>query len=286
MADDARKVVLYEAADGVATITLNRPEVRNAQNSAMLYALDDAFARFASDDEQKVAIVRGAGAHFSSGHDLGSKDIDYDVSFPRRFLWWDHVGKDASENWLAREQEVYLGLCRRWRELPKPTIAMVNGACIAGGLMVAWACDLIIAGEDAFFADPVVRMGVPGVEFFSHPWEMGARQAKEFLFLGEAVDAQRALGLGMVNRVYPNVELEERTRELASRIAQMPRMGLALTKLAVNQAQDAMGHRQGIDAAFGLHQLAHAHNAALTGSPIADATARSTRDAMRSAVGE
>ena len=99
------------------------------------------------------------------------------------------MGKAGGELRWAREQEVYLGMCRRWREIPKPTIAMVQGACIAGGLMLAWICDLIIASEDAFFADPVVRMGLPGVEYFAHPWVLGPRQAKEFLFLGERIGA-------------------------------------------------------------------------------------------------
>lgn len=82
---------------------------------------------------------------------------------------------------FARESEVYLGMCRRWRDLPKPTIAKVQGACIAGGLMLAWACDLIIAADNAFFRDPVVRMGIPGVEYFAHPWQMPARVAKEWV---------------------------------------------------------------------------------------------------------
>src|SRR5690242_13830458 len=118
--------------------------------------------------------------------------------------------------------EVYLGMCRRWREIPKPSIAMVHGACIAGGLMLAWVCDLVLAAADAFFADPVVRMGIPGVEYFAHPWVMGPRFAKEFLFLGERVDARRAHELGMVNRVVARADLEASTLDLANRIATMP----------------------------------------------------------------
>jgi enoyl-CoA hydratase len=273
--------VLFEPRGRIALITLNRPESANAQNSAMLYALDDAFGRFAADDELRVAVLRGAGKHFSAGHDIGSSGMDYDVSYPVRSLWWDHVGKVASDNWLAREQEVYLGFCRRWRELPKPTIAMVHGSCIAGGLMLAWVCDLIVASDDALFADPTVRMGVPGVEFFAHPWEMGARRAKEFLFLGEAVDAARAYELGMINHVWPREKLEERTVTLAEKIADRSRFALALTKMAVNQSEDAMGMRTGIDAVFGLHQLAHAQNAHESGSPSQNMTPARTRDEMR-----
>src|SRR6185437_1684431 len=123
----------------------------------------------------------------------------------------------------------------------KPTIAMVQGACVAGGLTLAWACDLIVAADNAFFSDPVIRMGAPGVEFFAHPWELGARFAKEFLFLGERIDAARARELGMVNRVVPLDRLEAETLEIAEKIAAMPRLALALTKQAVNRAQDAMG---------------------------------------------
>lgn len=140
-------------------------------------------------------------------------------------------------------------------------IASVQGACVAGGLMLAWVCDLIIASEDAFFADPVVRMGIPGVEYFAHPWVMPPRIAKEFLFTGDRMSARRAYEVGMVNRVVPRAELGARTMELANRIAGMPRLGLALTKRAVNQAEDLQGMHAGMDAVFGLHHLAHAHNA-------------------------
>jgi enoyl-CoA hydratase len=140
------EVVLYERGGAIARITLNRPEYRNAQNSAMTYALDEAFYRAAADDEVKVVILAGNGKHFSAGHDIGTPGRDIDTSFERRAgLWWDHVGKLGGENRYAREQEVYLGMCRRWRELPKPVIAQVHGACIAGGLMLAWVCDLIVA---------------------------------------------------------------------------------------------------------------------------------------------
>lgn len=260
-------IVLYELQGSIATIRLNRPQYHNAQNSALLYELDRAFYRFAQDDIARVAILTGQGANFSAGHDLGPES-DRDRSFPRISMWWDHVSKLGAENRLAREAEVYLGLCRRWRDIPKPTIAMVRGACIAGGLMLAWSCDLVFASQTAYFADPVVAMGIPGHEFFAHPWIMGARQAKEFLFLGERVDADRALELRIVNRVIPDDQLETVTTDVAERIALMPRMGLTLTKLAVNQAEDAMGLRTGMDSAFALHQLAHSHNSETTGSSI------------------
>jgi enoyl-CoA hydratase len=281
MSDD---VVRYDVDGPIARVTMNRPKYRNAQNSAMTYALDDAFYRAAADDAVKVIVLSGAGDHFSAGHDIGTPERDIDRSFDRRAgLWWDHVGKAGGDSRYAREQEVYLGMCRRWRELPKPVIAQVHGACIAGGLMLAWICDLIVAADDAFFADPVVRMGIPGVEYFAHPWVMGPRFAKEFLFLGERVGAGRALELGMVNRVVPRSSLAEEVTAIATRIAAMPRLGLALTKKAVNQAEDAMGLQVGMDSVFGLHHLAHAHNAETGTDSLAGQDARSMRDAGKAA---
>jgi enoyl-CoA hydratase len=272
-------VVTYDVEGPVAVVTMNRPKYANAQNSAMTYALDDAFYRAVDDPEVRVIVLAGAGKHFSGGHDIGTPERDADRSFPRRAtLWWDHVGQPGAESRFARESEVYLGMCRRWREIPKPTIAMVQGACVAGGLMLAWCCDLIVASDDAYFSDPVLRMGIPGVEYFAHPWVMGPRFAKELLFLGERVAAARALQLGMVNRVVPRAELRERTMAIAERIATMPRLGLALAKRAVNQAEDLMGMRAGMDAAFGLHHLAHAHNAEVGGDPLAGQDARTMRE--------
>jgi enoyl-CoA hydratase len=275
-------VVTYERDGAVARVTMNRPEFSNAQNSAMTYALDEAFYRAAADDDVQVVVLSGAGKHFSAGHDIGTVGRDIDQSFDRHAgLWWDHVGKLGGENRYAREQEVYLGMCRRWRELPKPTIAQVQGACIAGGLMLAWVCDLIVASDDAFFADPVVRMGIPGVEYFAHPWVMGPRQAKEFLFLGERINAEQALRLGMINRVVPRDDLASTVTDMAEKIATMPRLGLALTKKAVNQAEDAMGLQIGMDSVFGLHHFAHAHNAEIGADSLGGHDARSMRDARK-----
>ncbi len=274
----SEEVVLYEIRGGTAVVTLNRPRYRNAQNSAMTYALDRAFHRGALDDAVRVIVLRGAGDHFSAGHDIGSPGRDADTSYPRLTMWPDHVGRPGVESRLDRESEVYLELVRRWRDLPKPTIAMVHGACVAGALMLAWACDLLIASDDAFFADPVLRMGAPGVEYFAHPFQMPPRFAKEFLFLGEKVGAARAYELGMVNRVVPRASLEAVTLEIAGRIAAMPAMALTLAKKAVNFAEDEMGLRASIDHAFGLHQLAHAHSAEISGgSAIMGVTPKSMK---------
>jgi enoyl-CoA hydratase len=280
--DADEQVVTYERRGPVAFVMMNRPEYRNAQNSKMTYALDDAFTRAVDDAEVKVIVLGGAGKHFSAGHDIGTPGRDVDQSFERKaVMWWDHVDRAGGDQRFARESEVYMGMCRRWRDIPKPTIAMVQGACIAGGLMLAWVCDVIVAADDAFFADPVVRMGIPGVEYFAHPWVMGPRAAKEFLFTGDRFDAERARELGMVNKVVARDDLEHEVAAVAERIAKMPQFGLALTKKAVNQAEDQMGMRTGMDSIFGLHHFAHSHNAEVSQDSLAGLDARGMRDAGR-----
>jgi enoyl-CoA hydratase len=281
MSETGHEVVLYQVSEGVATVTMNRPEYNNAQNSAMTYALEQAFQRAINDDAVKVIVLRGAGKHFSAGHDIGTSGRDIDKSFERTALWYDHVGKPGGEMLYAREQEVYLGMCRRWRDMPKPTIAMVQGACVAGGLMLAWVCDLIVAAEDAFFSDPVVRMGIPGVEYFAHPYEMHPRIAKEFLFLGERMAAPRAYQMGMVNKVVARDALEQECYAIAGRIAQMPRVGLMLTKQAINHAEELQGKRAAMDAAFGWHHFAHAHNELVSGDKLGGYNARSMAQSQR-----
>jgi enoyl-CoA hydratase len=277
---DEKDVVRYDTRGRTAVITLNRPRYRNAQNSAVTYALDAAFQRAVNDDDIAVIVLAGEGEHFCAGHDIGTPGRDIDKSFDRQaVIWWDHVNKEGANSRYAREMEVYLGMCRRWRELPKPTIAMVQGACIAGGLMLAWVCDLIVASDDAFFADPVVRMGIPGVEYFAHPWVLGPRFAKEMLFTGDRFTAARAYELGMVSRVVPRADLAATAFELADKIAAMPPFGLALAKRAVNQCEDQMGMRNGMDSVFGLHHVAHAHNAETGADSLAGMDARSMKKA-------
>lgn len=276
---DEGDVVTYEKRGKVAVVTLNRPDYRNAQNSVMTYALDAAFERAVEDADVAVIVLAGNGKHFSAGHDIGTPGRDHHVHYENKaVLWWDHVDRPGGDQRYAREMEVYLGMCRRWRELPKPTIAMVQGACIAGGLMLAWICDMIVASDDAFFSDPVVRMGIPGVEYFAHPWVLGPRAAKEILFTGDRFTAQRAYEWGMVNRVVPREELETETFAIAERIAAMPQFGLALTKKAVNQCEDQMGMRNGMDSVFGLHHFAHAHNAEVGTDSLGGMNAKSMKD--------
>ena len=278
--------VLYSVKDGVATLTINRPEFHNAQNSQMTYALDAAFRRAVDDDLVKVIVLCGAGKHFSAGHDIGTPGRDINQSFARTSMWYDHVNKPGGEFLYAREQEVYLGMCRRWRDIPKPTIAMVHGACVAGGLMLAWVCDLIVASDDAFFADPVVRMGIPGVEYFAHPYELNPRIAKEFLFLGDRMPAARAYEMGMVNRVVPRAELEQATYDIAQRIGKMPRMGLALTKQAINHVEELQGKRAAMDAAFGWHHFAHVHNELVSGDKLGGYDAKAMASSQRPVNGQ
>jgi enoyl-CoA hydratase len=276
-------VVLYEVRDQVAIVTMDRPEYNNAQNSQMTYALDKAFQLATNDDEVKVIVLAGNGKHFSAGHDIGTPGRDVDKEFERTNLFYDHSNKPGGEFLYAREHEVYLGMCRRWRDLPKPTIAMVQGACVAGGLMLAWVCDLIIADDKAFFSDPVVRMGIPGVEYFAHVHELNPRIAKEFLFTGDRMSADRAYQMGMVNRVIPAANLREETMAMADKIAQMPRLGLQLTKQVINNAEDLMGKRSTMDMAFGLHHFAHAHNETVSGDRLGGFDAKAMAEANKSA---
>ncbi len=282
MTEEQPSLAHYEVLDGVAIVTMDREAYRNAQNAKLTHALDRAFVQAMQDDAVKVVVLAGAGAHFSAGHDIGTPGRDIHKSFERiTTTFWEHEDKAGAEAIYVRERELYLGMCRRWRELPKPTIAMVQGACVAGGLMLAWCCDLIVAADDAFFADPVLQMGIPGVEYFAHPYVMNPRLAKEFLFLGQRMPAERAYAIGMINRVVPKAELRAETLAIAQRIAQMPRFGLALAKQAINQAEDRMGLRDTMDATFALHHLAHAHNALTSEDHLAGQDARSMKRSLK-----
>jgi enoyl-CoA hydratase len=278
--------VRYEVVDKVAWITMNRPSFNNVQNSQMTYALDAAFQRAVNDDEVSAIVLAGEGKHFSAGHDIGTPGRDVSLSFERAHLLPDHVNKPAAEFLYTREQEVYLGMCRRWRDVTKPTIAMVQGACIAGGLMLAWVCDLIIASEDAYFQDPVVRMGIPGVEYFAHAFELPPRVAKEFLLLGERMPAVRAQQFGMVNRVVPRERLREETTAVALKLAAQPRLGTWLTKQAINHVEELRGKRTAMDAVFHMHHFAHAQNDLTLGSSIAGLDGKAMAAANKKQAGE
>ena len=281
---ETEEPVLYEVADGVAWITMNRPQFNNAQNGQMTYALDDAFGRAVQDDAVRAIVLAGNGKHFSAGHDIGTPGRDLHHEFDKRLMLAPHTNKPAAELLYTREQEQYLGMCRRWRDIPKPTIACVQGACIAGGLMLAWVCDLIVASEDAFFQDPVnPLMGIPGVEYFAHAYELPPRVAKEFLLLGERMSASRAYSFGMVNKVVPREELRDAAAAWAIKLAGQNRLGNWLTKQAVNHVEELRGKRAAMDAVYHMHHFAHAQNDLVTGNSIAGVSGKSAAAANKSA---
>ncbi|HVW32618.1 MAG TPA: enoyl-CoA hydratase [Acidimicrobiia bacterium] len=249
-------VRLQHPEPAIARIVLDRPEKRNAQNLALLYELNDAFDRAAIDEDVTVIVLAATGSCFSAGHDLVERAILRPELFEGRTVGsGGNLRASGVHGMFAREDELYFGLYQRWRNLAKPTIAQVHGDVVAAGLMLAWACDLIIASEDTTFCDPVVGVGVPGVEVFNHPWELGARKAKEFLFTADKWTAQEAHRLGMVNHVVAGEELDGFTLDLARRIAARPRFALALAKEAVNQSLDIQGQSQALRSAFYLHHL-------------------------------
>jgi len=255
-------VRLEHPADGVARLVLARPEKRNAQNPELLYELDGRLVEAASDAAVRVIVLAADGPDFSAGHDLRA---GFYVPGAPVATMGGHLDAGGAEGHYAFECETYLGLSRRWRDLPKPTIAQVQGRTIAGGLMLVWPMDIIVAADDATFADPVTAFGVNGVEYFTHLWELGHRKAKEMLFTGDSISAGDAHRLGMVNKVVAAHDLESATLDLAVRIAQRPAFGLRLAKESVNRSLDAQGQSVALDFALALHNLGHAANLARHG---------------------
>lgn len=262
---DFSSIEYVKQDNGVLRIALNRPDTRNAQDKQMLYELNEAFDQAGRDDEVKVVVLAGNGPHFSSGHDMRDRTPMSDFD---QVTNWGGFDKPGQEGHQAFEEEMYLGLCWRWRNFPKPTIAEVQGKVIAAGLMLVWVCDIIIASDDATFSDPVVAFGVNGVEYFGHPWEFGVRKAKELLFTGGIMSAQEAKSCGMVNHVVARDELSEFAGQMADRIAKRPSMGLRLAKQSVNQAQDAQGIWSALQSAMSLQQLGHANARIVHGIPV------------------
>lgn len=278
-AADFTEIRYERPAPRVARIMLARPETHNAQDLAMLYQLNHALDLAMDDDEVRAVIIGADGRHFSSGHHLGDRSRQEDFGLP--VTGYSGHRMPGPEGHFSREQEIYLGLCWRWRNLPKPILVAVQGKTIAGGLMLVWPFDIVIASEDAQFSDPVVAFGANGVEYFVHAYEVGQRKAKEMLFTGEAIGAQEAKTLGMVNHVVPRAELESFTLAMAEKIAQRPTIGLRTAKQSVNNSMDAQGMWNAIQSAFGLHHLAHAHNRVVHGIPVDPTGARVIRDQAR-----
>jgi enoyl-CoA hydratase len=257
--------VTYETLDDgtIARIMLNRPEARNAQNRGLLVDLGNALLEAEADDRVRVVILGGLGPMFSSGHDMGSKRAIAErtpgpTQHPTVAM---HGGtRKGAEALMLQEWHYYFDNTRRWRNLRKITVAQVHGTVYAAGLMLMWACDLIVAAENAKFADVVgTRLGMCGVEYFAHPWEFGPRKTKELMLTGDSIDAHEAHQLGMISKLFPEDELSERTLEFARRIAQLPTMTALLIKESVNQTVDNMGFHNALNACFTLHELNHSH---------------------------
>lgn len=261
---DYRYITYETSGDGVATVTLNRPRQRNAQNRGLLVELGAAMEEAQRDDAVRVVVLRAAGDTFSSGHDLGSKDALAErqpgEGQHETFRGYGGTLGAGIESMWMQEWHFFFSNTLAWRNLRKITVAAVQGECFSAGLMLAWACDLIVTDETAVFADVVAtRLGMCGVEYFAHPWEFGVRKAKELMLTGDSISADEAYRLGMVARVFPRGELQERAHEFALRIAQVPTAGALMIKEAVNQTQDNQGFYNSLKAAFSLHELNHAH---------------------------
>jgi enoyl-CoA hydratase len=248
--------VQFDIEDRVGIITLDRPDAANAQSQPVLTELDEAWKMADQDPEVKVIVFRSTGKHFSAGHDMNPKPLPT-----------DRPDKNQPDVMYDRETRRYLHFAKTWRQVPKPSIAAVQGKCVAAGLMLCWPCDLIVAADNAEFSDPVLYMGICGVEFHGHTWEFGARKAKELLFTGGSINAEEAREIGMVNKVVPLDELMPATLELAHRIAQQDSFALRMAKRAVNQTLEIQGFTAAIDACFDLHQLGHVRATAETGFP-------------------
>jgi enoyl-CoA hydratase len=259
------RYIRYETLDdgAIARITLNRPQSRNAQNRGLLVELNEAFLRAEADDTVRVVILGGAGPLFSSGHDMGSKEAreEYQPGPNQHPSARMNGGtRLGAESRMLQEWHYFFQNTLRWRNLRKITIAQVQGTVFAAGLMLMWACDLIVAADNASFADVVgTRLGMCGVEYFAHPWEFGPRKAKELLLTGDSIDVHEAHQLGMVSKVFPVDELSERTLEFARRIAQTTTVAALLIKESVNQSVDNMGFYNALNACFTMHQVNHAH---------------------------
>lgn len=272
------KYVTYEELEGgqVVRILLNRPDTRNAQNRGLLVDLDDAFGRAEEDDRVRVVILGGVGPLFSSGHDMGSKEAMAERRpgpDQHRTATINGATREGTEARMLQEWHYYFQNTMRWRNLRKITVAQVQGTVYSAGLMLMWACDLIVAADDVYFADVVgTRLGMCGMEYFGHPWEFGPRRTKELMLTGDAIDVEEAHRLGMVSKIFPVAELTEQTLAYARRIANVPTMTALMIKESVNQTVDNMGFYNSLQACFNLHQLNHSHWAEIHDSkyPVAE----------------
>jgi len=258
--------VLVERPDeAVVKVSINRPEVMNVISRKVYAELDRALATAEEDDTVKVIVVAGVGDHFGAGHDIGSQAMRDELDeYPRDFTPLGRV--------KSMDRGVYWRLHDRWRNIGKPTIAMVQGYCIMGSWMLAAACDLCIAADDAKFADRSVRWGGAHHEYPTHFWELGIKKAKEYLWTGDFIDAEEAHRLGMVNHVVPRANLEEATLWLARRIALNSLYALKVSKMSINQASDIMGQSAAVRASgnFWIMSMGGRNDTNERGEPRAD----------------
>jgi enoyl-CoA hydratase len=265
--------IRYEVDGPVATITLNRPEAANAQSSQLLDEVDAAFTLADEDDEVRVVVLAGEGKHFSAGHDLKELLSDGDR--------WAQM-RDTPEGKLRHEQVMYFDRCVRIRDFRKPTIAAVQGACSAAGLMLACMCDLIVAADDARFSNPVLRMTGVGVELLVEPWELGPRKAKEFLLCAETLSAEQAERFGLVNQVVPRAELATAARAMADKVALVPPITAQAVKGTINHMLDGQGQRESWRYHFMVHQFVSNSATALAAADARkEATAAGGMDAVK-----
>ena len=246
----AFETIRYDVDGHLATITLDRPDVANAQDTRLIDELDAAFDLADADDEVRVVILAGSGKHFSSGHDLKALVGDTEPD-----AW--RLMRETPEGKFHHEKVMYFDRCLRIRDFRKPTIAAVQGRCIAAGVMLACMCDLIVAADDASFQNPVLRMTGAAVEILVEPWEMPARKAKEFLLTAETLTAAEAERLGMVNRVVPAAALMASARELAERIALVPPTTAQVVKRSINKTLELQGQKDAWDYHFMAHHWMH-----------------------------
>ncbi len=231
-------LILYERRGPSAWITLNRPKKLNAMTDALVDQLEAALDRAEADDEVRIVVLRGAGRAFCAGYDLEQEA---------------HEGEPSITEWhelLSRDVAVTMKL---WA-LSKPTIAAVHGWCLAGGMEVAMACDLLICTDDARFGEPEVRFGSGPVTLLM-PYVLGERRTRELLLTGDSIDAATALAWGLANRVVPADRLEAEVQEWVARIAPTPLRVLQLTKQALNRAQKAMGLLEAVEANLDLSAM-------------------------------
>jgi enoyl-CoA hydratase/carnithine racemase len=218
------ETLLVERQDGVVTLTLNRPEKRNAANQQMWRELDEVFAEVGERKDDRVLVITGAGDGFCSGADLSDRASASERS----------AGPGAGLARVRRIGQVALSL----HQLPKPTIAAVNGVAAGAGCNLALGCDLIVASERARFSEIFVQRGLT-LDFggaWLLPRLIGLHRAKELAFFGEIISAEQAASIGLVNRVVPAETLRQTVVELAARLAALPPLSLSLIKMALNRS--------------------------------------------------